>query len=81
VIAGRPTNLWLGLATSIVGFATVVAVAAGVDPTLVANVAGAGSGVLGAAILLIANQPPTVLEGSKINISTPNGDPNRQITV
>lgn len=76
MIAGRPTNLWLGLSTAIVGAITVTLVAAGFDPTLVATVSGAWGGVVGAIILVVANQPPTLKPGDSFTIQTPSGQPN-----
>lgn len=81
MIFGRPTNLWLGLSTAIVGAITVTLVAAGFDPTLVATVSGAWGGVVGAMILVVANQPPTVVEGGTVNVQTPAGQPNAVVSV
>lgn len=75
MIAGRPTNLWLGLTTAIVGAVQVTAVALHVDPTLVASLGGAWGLVIGAAVLLVAGQPPTVNAGDPIRIASANGAP------
>lgn len=76
MIAGRPTNLWLGLSTAIVGAISVSAVVLGADPTVVATLGGAWGGVIGAAIALVANQPPTLAPGDPYKIATPSGEPN-----
>ena len=81
MILGRPTNLWLGLVASAAGAVTISLVAAGVDPTLVANIVGAGVGVLGAIIALVAYQPPTLNPGDTFTIATPAGEPNFETTV
>lgn len=80
MIFGRPSNLWLGLVTAAVGFASVTAVTVfHLDPTSVATVAGAGTGLLGAVVALVAGQPPTVKAGDQVNVTTPAGDPNYTI--
>lgn len=76
MIAGRPTNLWLGLTTAIVGAVTVTAVVLGADPTVVATLAGAWGGVIGAVIALVSGQPPTLNPGDTFKIQTPAGQPN-----
>lgn len=81
MILGRPTNLWLGLAAALVGFLSVSAVAIGVDPALVASIAGAGTGLLGSMIALVAFQPPTLSPGDTYTIQTPGTQPNYQTTV
>lgn len=81
MILGRPTNLWLGVVTAGTGFLSVTAVAFGADPTLVANIAGAGAGVLGAIVALVAGQAPTINSGDTVNVVTPAGEPNRTVTV
>lgn len=63
------------------GFASVTAVTLGADPTVVATIAGAAGGLLGALVVLVAGQPPTVAPGSAINIQTPSGEANRTVTV
>ena len=81
MILGRPTNLWLGLMTAAAGFVTVTAITMGADPTVVANLVGAGAGVMGAIIALVANQPPTINQGDAVNVITPQGEPNKTVTV
>jgi hypothetical protein len=81
MIYGRPINLWLGLITAAAGFVTVTAITLGADPTIVANLVGAGTGVMGAAIALVAGQPPTVQRGDVINVQTPPGEDNVKVTV
>jgi hypothetical protein len=81
MIAGRPTNLWLGLVTAVIGAVTVSAVALGADPTIVATLAGAFGGVAGALIALIAGQPPVVNPGDTIHVTTPAGQPTYETTV
>lgn len=76
MILGRPTNLWMGLVTSLVGLLSLVAIASGADPELVAQFGAAGALVLGSLITLIANGTPTVKEGSTVNVVTPEGQDN-----
>jgi hypothetical protein len=80
MIAGRQTNLWLGLTTAISGAVAATLIFLGLDPVAVGTLAGVWQGVLGASILLIANQPPTVTEGDKVKVVTPEGEPNKTIT-
>jgi len=81
MIAGRPTNLWLGLATAIQGAIAVTAVALGADPAIVATISGAWGAVFGAIILVVAGQPPTLSAGDTYKITTPTGQPNYEATV
>jgi hypothetical protein len=81
MILGRPTNLWLGLITAMAGLITSALVAAGVDPTLVASLVGPAVTVLGALIVLIANQAPTINPGDTVTMTTPKGYPNQSIVV
>jgi hypothetical protein len=68
--------------TAVVGFASVAAVTVfGADPTAVATIAGAGTGLLGALVTLVAGQPPTLTPGDTYSISTPKGQPNYEATV
>jgi len=81
MIAGRPTNLWLGLATAVVGAIQLTAVALGVDGTLAATLGGAWGAVVGAAILVIAGQPPTLKSGDTYKTPGVNGYPATTSTV
>ena len=81
MIWGRPTNLWLGLVTALTGFVTVTLVQLGLDPAAVATVAGSGAGVLGALIVLVANQPPSVNPGGQITVHTANGEADKTATI
>ena len=81
MIAGRPTNLWLGLATALGAAIQVTLVTLGYDAVAVATIIGAFGGVAGAAIMLIANQPPTLQPGDAYKIVTPSGTPNYEATV
>lgn len=76
MILGRPTTLWLGLVTAVAGLVTSALVVAGFDPVVVANIVGPSVTVLGALIVLIANQPPTLAPGDTYTIQTPKGQPN-----
>ena len=80
MIAGRPTNLWLGLATAIQGAIAVSAIAIGADPAIVGTLSGAWGAVFGAIILVVAGQPPTVNPGDDIKITTPKGEATATIT-
>ena len=80
MILGRPTNLILGAFTALFNVIVLVATQAGntfFTPELVAaiNIAAA------ALITLVANQTPTVNEGSTINVVTPPGNENKSVTV
>jgi hypothetical protein len=79
MILGRPTNLWLGLVTLLSGALVATAITLGADPTAVGTLGSVWSGVLGGAILLIANQPPTVNAGDDIRVVTPPGQDNQTI--
>ena len=83
MILGRPTNLWLGLVAAVTGFlqVLVLAVRPEVDPTQLGLVLGAASLLLGSIIALIANQAPTVKEGVTVKVVTPEGEPDRTVTV
>lgn len=82
MIFGRPPNLWLGFATAAMGFVSVTAVVAfHFDPVAVATISGAGTGVLGALITLVAGQPPVVQPGGKVLVHTPNGEPDATATL
>jgi hypothetical protein len=81
MIAGRPTNLWLGVATAVVSGLTFILLTAGVDPSVVAGVGAALTGLLGAVIALVAYQPPTLTAGDTYTIQTPKGQPNYEATV
>lgn len=79
MIFGRPTNLWLGLVTAAVGFMSVTAVTVfHADPTAVATLAGAGTGLLGALVTLVAGQPPTLNPGDRYTVVTPAPEPDAQ---
>ena len=81
MIFGRPTNLWLGLATAIQGAIAVTAVTLGADAQIVATISGAWGAVFGALILVVAGQAPTVNPGDTIKVTTPAGQPTYQTTV
>lgn len=70
MIFGRPTNLWTGLITSVISLGALLALQSGVDPTAVAQFSAAFGLVAGAAVLLIANQPASIAEGSTYTVVT-----------
>lgn len=76
MIWGRPTNLWLGVVSSVIGMASILALTAGVDPTLVAQLAGSAGAVMGAIVALVAYRPPTLNPGDTFHVTTPEGQPN-----
>jgi hypothetical protein len=80
MILGRPTNLWLGLVTAALGFVQLAVVnlklLPEVSPEALATTLGALGLLLGAAIALIAGQPPTLNVGDPYNVTTPAGQPN-----
>lgn len=73
MILGRPTNLWLGLTTAVIAAVQVTLITLGYDAVAVGTILGAAGAVVGALILLVANQPPTVNPGSQVNVTTPSG--------
>jgi hypothetical protein len=81
MIAGRPVNLWLGLTSAISGAVVATLIALGFDPVVVGTLGGVWQGVLGASVLLIANQPPTLSPGDTFHVQTETGQPNYQTTV
>jgi len=81
MIWGRPPNLWLGLVTSGSGVAAVLMLAVGLEPDFVAQFLAAVVAFLGALIAFVAGQPPTVQAGDRINVHTPNGQPDATTTV
>lgn len=81
MILGRPVNLWLGLTTAISGAVAATLIFLGLDAVAVGTLAGVWQAVLGALILLVAGQPPTVTAGSDITVTTPAGQPNATATV
>jgi hypothetical protein len=81
MIRGRPTNLWLGLTTSVFGAIGVTLIVLGVDPAVVGTLISAYTGVAGAVITVIAGQPPTLNPGDQINVTTPKGQPTATATV
>jgi hypothetical protein len=82
MILGRPTNLWNGLVVAAVSLVSIVVMqlAPDVDSEVVATIGAAVSLFLGTVIAIVANQPPTVNEGAKVNVVTPEGTPNRTLT-
>ena len=80
MILGRPTNLWLGFVTAVIGLSSILAIQAGLDPQAVATVAGAVTVVAGAAIALIANGPAQIKEGAHYTVVT-NGDADNVVKV
>lgn len=81
MIAGRPTNLWLGLVTALFGATGGTLIVLGVDPAVVGTLVSAWAGVAGAGIALVAGQPPTLSPGDSFNVATPPGQPNYVTTV
>jgi hypothetical protein len=77
MILGRPTNLWLGFTTAVLGLVSILAVTVGkFDPTTVATVTGAVGVVIGSAIGLIAGQPAQIKEGASYTVVTAGDAPN-----
>jgi hypothetical protein len=81
MILGRPTNLWLGLATAALLTLQVVLVTAGFDAVAVATILGSVGGLIGALIALVSGQPPTLNPGDTFKIVTPPGQENYSATV
>lgn len=78
MIAGRPTNLWNGLVVAAVSLVSIVVMQLlpDVDGEVVATISAAVTLFLGAAIALVANQPPTLNPGDRYTVVTPADDPN-----
>jgi protein-S-isoprenylcysteine O-methyltransferase Ste14 len=83
VILGRPTNLWNGLVVAAVSLVSIVVMQLlpDVDSEVVATIGAAITLFFGAAISLLANQPPTVTAGSTVNVVTPKGQQNYEVEV
>ena len=78
---GRPTNIWLGAFTAVLG-AVVLVLAALQPPVIIPGTVVGGLGIaFGALIGLVANQPPTLNPGQTFNVTTPAGQPNVVTTV
>lgn len=79
MILGRPTNLILGAITALLNLAVIIAGTQGytVTPETVAAINIAA----GAIIAVVANQPPTVAQGTAVNVVTPAGEANKTVTV
>jgi hypothetical protein len=80
VILGRPTNLILGAFTAVFNVAVLVLQSQG-NTTLTPELVAAVNIAAAAVITLIAGQPPTVAEGTKVNVVTPEGQPNKVVKV
>lgn len=82
MILGRPTNLWLGLSTAVVGFIQllVINVVPDVDAMVAATIFSALAILLGAIITLVANQPPALNPGDPFTVVTPAGTANETRT-
>jgi hypothetical protein len=79
MIFGRPTNLWLGAFTAVFNVGVLSAAAAGYP---LDGVIAAGVNVAAAAVItLIANQPPTINPGDTVHVTTPEGQPNKEISI
>lgn len=78
MILGRPTNLWNGLVVAAVSLVSIVVMQLlpDVDSEVVATVGAAVTLFLGAAIALVANQPPTLAPGDRYTVVTPAGEDN-----
>jgi uncharacterized OB-fold protein len=79
MIFGRPTNLIIGAFTALFNVVVLVSNSQGgtfFTPEIVAAVNIAA----GAIVTLVAGQPPTVSQGDKVNVVTPEGEPNKTIT-
>lgn len=76
MLLGRPTQLWLGLITLISGAVGTTLYAAGGDPVVLGPLISVWTAVLGGVITFIANQPPVVNEGDRVQIVTPPGQDN-----
>jgi hypothetical protein len=81
MLFGRPTNLWLGAFSGLLG-AAVVILANLVPPIVIPGaVVGAVTAAVGALIAVVANQPPTLNPGDTFHTVTEAGQPNFVTTV
>ncbi len=76
MILGRPTNLWLGLVTALSGAISATAIVLGAPAEQVGILAGVWTAVVGACILIVANQPPTLNPGDRYTVVTPAEEAN-----
>ena len=76
-------NIWNGLVVAGVSLVSIVVMQLlpDVDGEVVATISAAVTLFLGSVIAVIANQAPTVNEGSTVNVVTPAGQDNRTVTV
>jgi multisubunit Na+/H+ antiporter MnhB subunit len=81
MILGRPTNLWLGLTSAVVGAVTVTLIALGYDAQIVGTLSGAWGAVGGAIVVIVAGQPPTLAPGDTFKVATPGDQDNVTHTV
>jgi len=84
MIFGRPVNQVIAAAGTILNL--IVLAAKQIDPTGVgafftAEIILALNAAAAAVIGVLAGQPPTVVQGSNITVSTPQGEPNVVATV
>jgi hypothetical protein len=78
VIAGRPSNLWLGASTAV--FNVLVFTALAYNIVIPADLIAAVNIALAAVIALVSVQPPTVNTGDKVTVKTANGGPDKSVT-
>ena len=83
MILGRPTNLWNGLVVAAVSLVSIVVMQLlpDVDGEVVATIGAAVTLFIGTVIAIVANQPPTLSTGDRFTLVTPQGEPNRTVTV
>lgn len=83
MILGRPTNLWNGLVVAAVSLVSIVTMQLlpDIDSEVVATIGAAVTLFLGSAIALVANGAPTVNVGDTVKVQTPEGEPNKTVTV
>jgi len=82
MILGRPTNLWNGLVVAAISTTSIVVMQLlpDVDSEVVATIASAVTLLFGAFISLVANQAPTVNAGTTVNVVTPAGQDDYEVT-
>lgn len=76
MILGRPVNLWVAASGAVLN-ALVLLGWLVIDAIQL----GALNLAIAALIALVANQAPTVKEGTTVTVVTPQGEPNRSVTV
>ncbi|MFZ0324748.1 MAG: hypothetical protein WAN48_11525 [Actinomycetes bacterium] len=74
MILGRPTALWLGLATAAIGFVSLITEQVGYP--IPSPILAALTLLVGAIVTFVAGQPPSINVGDPYTVVTPADAPN-----